>query len=50
MIYFNLTERTAPRGLQIARYGGQPVISIDEEFSTVRHYGIEFKLEDLEVR
>ena len=49
MVYFNLTDRSVPRGLQIAKYGGRPVIAIDDDFSTVRHYGIEFKLDGLEV-
>ena len=49
MVYFNLTDRTAPKGLQIAKYGGRPLLSIDEDFAMIRHYGIEFKVDGIEV-
>lgn len=48
LMYFNLSDRTAPRGIQLGKDRSFSV-KVDNEFEKVTFMGVEYRLESIEV-
>ena len=49
MVYLNLSNRSAPKCLQIGKTPQSTVLEINSDFDKVKHYGVEFPLQNMEV-
>lgn len=49
MVYMNVEDRTATKGLRLGTDSKNPTLVIDEEFANVKHYWIDYKIRSVEV-
>ena len=50
MVCYNVRDRTVPRGMQFGKDARTTFLSIDSELHNVKHYGVEVRLQRLEVK
>jgi len=50
LVMWNMSDRTAPKGIFVGQAGKTEVLSIPQEFDSVKHYGVVCQLTHVEVK
>ncbi len=49
MVYLNIEDRTSTKGMRFGTDAKNPTLVIDEQFATVKHYWVDYKIHSVEV-